>query len=419
MRVGSRRGVIVRAAAVSAVVVALGAIVLARPAPRSAASVETVSFSTSPALFPAFDPAISDYVVRCDPATPVQVSVSNSDGADTTTTVSVDGQTPQTGAFATTVSLGYGQEFSIEVVQGATTKEYFVRCLPDGFPTWTTARPGTPQAEYYVVAPALSFGAGTFYVMIYDTNGVPVWWLQVTDGREPVDAKLAANGDVLWTESDSALHALGAEERGLDGSVVDNTITADGYAPDHHDVQLLSNGNYLVMGQYGRCCYDLSGHGGPASATILDDVIQEVTPGGTAVWTWDAADHIGVDEVVGQWWSSIVSSGSPYDTLHMNSVEEDAAGNLLVSFRHDGVYKITNPEAATDAGKIIWKLGGSAPTMEPGTQLTVVGDPVFTGGGDFGGQHYARFFDAGDGHEYVTLHDNGTNLGRPPRGVRY
>src|SRR6185295_18121840 len=102
----------------------------------------------------------------------------------------------------------------------------------------------------------------------------------------------------------------------------------------------------------------------------------------------------------------------------MNSVERDASGDLLVSFRHlDAVYKIKNPQAATNAGKIVWKLGGTAPTMEPGTLLAISGDPVFAGGGGFGGQHYAHYYDAGDANVYVTLHDNGTNLGRPPRGV--
>jgi hypothetical protein len=417
-RVKSMRRLMKRAAVLAALMVAVGVTVLAAPATRSAASVGTVSFSTTPALYPAFDPAVSDYVVRCDAGAPVQVSVSNSDGADTTTTVSVDGQAPQTGAFVASVSLGQGQEFTITVTQGATTKEYFVRCLPADFPTWTSDRPGTPQAEYYVVAPALGSGTGR-YVIIYDTNGVPVWWMAPPPGRKPVDAKLTATGDVLWTESDTSGVALDAAERGLDGSTVDDSITPDGYSSDQHDVELLPNGNYLVMGDYSRCCYDLSSYGGPANAPILDNVIQEVTPSGLAVWTWDAADHIGVDELLPQWWGAAAQFGAPFDTLHINSAEMDATGNLLVSFRYEGVYKVTNPTAATNAGKIIWKLGGTAPTMEPGTQLTVVGDPVFAGGGDFGGQHYARFFDAGDGNEYVTLHDNGSNTGRPPRGVRY
>src|SRR5450432_3986219 len=125
------------------------------------ASVDTVKFSTSPALFPVFDPTISDYVVRTNGTTSVQVTVTNSDGSDTTTTVSVDGQTPIVGGFSTQVTLDQGQGFKIAVVQDATSKNYYVRTLGNGFPTWGSQHPGSPQAEYYVVAPVPSTGAGT------------------------------------------------------------------------------------------------------------------------------------------------------------------------------------------------------------------------------------------------------------------
>lgn len=402
----------------------LGVMIMVAPAANSTASVGTVQFSTTPALYPAFSSAVSDYVTRCTATTAVQVSVSNSDPSDTTTTVSVDGQAPTVGGFTASVSLGLGQGFTITATQGATSKNYYVRCLPNGFPTWTSARPGTPQAEYYVVVPVPSTGVGIAnrYVTIYDTNGVPIWWILPPSGYRPVDAKPLPNDDILWTESEtsSAIRGLKAEHRRLDGSIVDDAIAPIGYQLDAHEVQLLPNGNYLVIGTYGRCCYNLSSHGGPASATVRDSVMQEVTPGGVAVWTWLAADHIGLDEVGAQWWTSIVQGGTPYDVFHLNSTERDSAGDILISLRHaNSVYKITSPTAPTNPGDVIWKLGGSAPTMEPGTRLIVSGDPVFAAGGGFGGQHIPRYFDAGDGNIYVTLHDNGSSLGRPPRGVRY
>jgi hypothetical protein len=99
----------------------------------------------------------------------------------------------------------------------------------------------------------------------------------------------------------------------------------------------------------------------------------------------------------------------------------DANGDLLVSFRYmNAIYKVTNPASSANAGRIIWKLGGSASATEPGTRLTVSGDPAFSKGGlGLGGQHYPRYFNAGDGNLYVTLHDNSNDRGRPPRGVRY
>jgi hypothetical protein len=392
----------------------------------SHASVNTEGFTNSPALYPAFDPAVRDYVVVLTNTTQViQFTVTNSDASDTTTMVSVDGHAPTAGTFTTSITLTQGQGFKIRAVQGATSRDYYVRSLPNGFPTWGSQRSGSPQAEYYVVVPVPasgSVGTPNRYISMYDTNGVPIWWTRPVNPHRPVDAKLLPNDDILWTESDGngAAAGLKAEHHRLDGSIVDDTIAPDGYTSDAHEIQRLANGNYLVIGSADRCCYDLSSHGGPASATIRDCIIQEVTPGGTAVWTWKAGDHVGIDETQQQWWSSIIYAGSPYDVFHLNSAVTDAASNLLISLRHaNAVYKLVNPTNQTTPGKIIWKLSGSVPTMEVGTKLTVSGDPIFIAGGGFGGQHYARWFDAGDGLLYVTLHDNGSSLSRPPRGVMY
>src|SRR5438309_576471 len=144
----------------------------------SHASVNTVRLTNSPALDPAFDPAVRDYVILLTSTTQVvQVTVANSDASDTTTTVSVDGHAPTAGAFTTSVSLTQGQGFKIRAVQGATSKDYWVRSLPNGFPTWGSQRSGSPQAEYYVVVPVPASGAvGTpnRYITMYDTNGVPI-----------------------------------------------------------------------------------------------------------------------------------------------------------------------------------------------------------------------------------------------------
>ena len=408
-----------RPAGGSAAAVALGVLVAVLAGPSTAAG--TVTITATPGLYPAFSSAVSDYVVRCTGSSPVKVNVSSS---GTSAAFTVDGRQAPSGS-TTAVSLKQGQSFTIGVTpQGGTAQNYFVRCLPSGFPTWTSSRPGSPQAEYYLVAPSFStgFGQASRYIAVFDTNGVPIWWTLPPSPYKPVDAKLLPNGDVLWTEMQGADATLGytAEEHRLDGSPVDQTISPVGYQSNAHEVQRLANGDYLVTGSYARSGYNLSSHGGPSSATIRDDVIQEVTPGGSAVWTWDAADHVGLDEVDPQWWTGIVRGPSPYDVFHMNSAVTDSSGNLLVSLRFaDAVFKVANPAGTTNRGKIVWKLGGSAPTKEPGTRLTIVGDPVFASGGGFGGQHYPRFFDAGDGNLYVTLHDNGTGRGRAPRAVRY
>src|ERR1051325_4500797 len=86
----------------------------------------------------------------------------------------------------------------------------------------------------------------------------------------------------------------------------------------------------------------------------------------------------------------------------MNSVEPDGDG-YIISQRHlNAIYRI---DRAT--GNIVWKLSGS-PRLE---SLAFEGDPY----GNFSGMHDARRLSDGT----VSVYDNGSPTGRPPRAVRY
>jgi len=414
----ARRGLaLVRLAVACATALVLSLVVGVDVGPAAAA---VTGVSTTPALYPAFNTGISDYVVRCTPTTPVKVTVTAPSG----TTVLVDGQ-PWSGT-AISVSLNYEQSFTIQATTSGNTQDYYVRCLPSGFPTWTSQRSGSPQAAYYVVAPSLGFRASR-WVIIYDTNGVPMWWMAPATNL-PLDAKLVQNAgrtDLLWTDMQSGNVNVGpgAEEHSLDGSFtrtihIVSPLGGPTYNLNPHEVQLLTNGDYLVIGDYARSGVNLSSIGGATSATILDDVVQEVTPGGVAVWTWDVYNHVGINEVDSQWRSTATSGNGAHDVFHINSAVNDASGNLLVSLRYtNAVFYVTNPSSSTNPGKVIWKLGGTTTQQDGGKVLTI--SDANCSGSCFGGQHYARFYDAGDGNVYVTLHDNGTGRGRAPRAVRY
>jgi hypothetical protein len=91
-----------------------------------------------------------------------------------------------------------------------------------------------------------------------------------------------------------------------------------------------------------------------------------------------------------------------FDPTHVNAVEP-VGGDLLVSMRNtDAVYRIRMRD-----GKIRWKLGGTRTRRS----LRVLADPT-----DYplGGQHDVRAW-----RGTVTIHDNGTDLERFPRVVRY
>jgi Arylsulfotransferase (ASST) len=364
-----------------------------------------VDVATTPELYPAFRPEISDYVVRCD-GTPVQVQVTTSGNGR----AAVDGQPAQAGPFTASVPLAENQEFSVSTSGGGATGNYHVRCLPAGFPSWTAERTGETQARWYIVTPVTAPPA---FVIIFDTNGVPVWWFQKDTGR-PSDAKLLPNGHLAWVFPSAGGFGSNPdsqyEERTLDGSLVRHISTV-GSPTDHHDLQPLPNGNYLLLTYVPRDHVDLSPYGGPSDATVLDAEIQEIDPTGALVWSWNSKDHIGLEET-GRWYDAQVIDLPPklpdgrtaYDIIHINAVQP-AGDHILFSGRHlDAVYEIDR-----STGDIEWKLGGTTTPQS----LTIVGDAFSAS--DFGGQHDVRVLDDGT----VTLHDNGTARGRAPRALRF
>jgi hypothetical protein len=354
--------------------------------------------AAEPSLTPAFNPRVPDYVVSC--TTPVRMSFHAPPGV----AVSVDGGRPRHGAFRTSVSISAGQGFRFLVSAAHHDHAYGVRCLPSDFPGSSANRVGRPQAAWYVVAPCCLWD----YAAIYDTNGVPVWWLHT---RRPVlDASLLPDGDVgVGMAKGYGLSLARFNEYRLDGSFVRTFSIPNGISTDRHELQVLPNGDYIVVARVPRAGVDLRPYGGPANATVLDALIAEVSPLHKLVWSWNSKDHVNLAET-GRWYQRgllahpVQLSGRrvAYDIVHINAVAPYGRG-LLVSLRNtDAVYAIDKP-----SGAVVWKLGGT-PTPQ---SLRIIGDDA----PDFGGQHDVRALPDGT----VTLFDNGTGRDRAPRALRF
>jgi Arylsulfotransferase (ASST) len=364
----------------------------------------TVTVTASPALAPAFDPAIPDYVLRCQRKQPVQLSVTASSGA----TVSVDSEPFRAGAFTTAVPLSAGQSFRLVVRAGAEDTTYRVRCLPADFPDYAVETSGTSQAAFYVVDPCCH----RRYVIIFDSNGVPVWWLRLPN--YVLESSLLPNGNIgVGVDAGGALaqgmsNARFSEYR-LDGTFVRTFSIPDGTPTDRHELKVLPNGDYLVVAHVPRRGVNLHRFGGPRHATVFDGMLAEVSPRGRLLWSWSSKGHIRLAET-GRWFKGwvlrhparLAPGHTGYDIVHINSVEPYRHG-FLVSFRHlDAIYYIRKP-----SGRIVWKLGGTHTSRS----LRIIGDRFRR---DFGGQHDARVLPDGT----VTLFDNGTGRRRPPRALR-
>jgi len=242
-----------------------------------------------------------------------------------------------------------------------------------------------------------------FHSMILDKLGSLIYYKKFNFTES--DFKLHPDGRMSYAYS-PGIPAL-AKFHIMDSTfnVVDS-VRCSGILTDNHDLQILPNGHFLMMGYEFRIM-DLSsyhwfnGNGTPGSTTasVKCGIIQELDENKNLVFSWYAADHYQFGDVQEKW----LSGPNNVDWTHFNSVALDNDGNILVSLRHfSEVTKINRTN-----GNIIWRLGGKQ------NQFTFLNDP-YKG---FDGQHDARRISNGN----ITIYDDGINSTpfHPARGVEY
>jgi hypothetical protein len=319
-------------------------------------------------LDPPFRPDIHDYVLICAAgANEVTYTATAMPGG----TVSVDGVVSMAGQ-RTLLENG-----ALVVTVGG--EEYFVRCLPADFPEITAVKTGDVAPGYYLMENGVAGPPGTGrFLMMLDTNGVPVWYRRVSPGE--MDFKLLPNGHLASMPFVRTVFNIdpnvGYNERQLDGTLV-RTVKASGGPTDFHDLVQLPNGNYLVVAYRQRTVASLPAAFGTCGTNdkVVDGVVQEVTPTGTLVSEWSTQTHIDPSEVVVPLCDSTAVTGSmpptnAVDYAHVNAVDYDAATNqVIVTARHlNAIFWID-----WSTKKVIRKLGGKGTNPDNPAVFTFVG----------------------------------------------
>jgi hypothetical protein len=252
-------------------------------------------------------------------------------------------------------------------------------------------RPADASDDYLFLAP--SSGAGQRGTLILDGRGDVVWFRPTTPltAMNFRPAVFKGKPVLTWWE--------GKAERGLGRGyyvIMDDTyrviarLPARGRRFDLHECTLTRRGTALVTSHVIRPA-NLSSVGGPARGPVIGSVVQEIAiPSGRVLFEWRSLDHVAIEESYASY------TGHAYDYFHINSIDVDADGNLLVSARNTwAVYKIHRK-----TGKVLWRLGGKRSDfrMGPGTR--------------FAWQHDARHHDEG---RLISIFDNSAEPPVAPR----
>jgi hypothetical protein len=237
-------------------------------------------------------------------------------------------------------------------------------------------------------------GGGKPYNVIFDNNGMPIWYQRMPDERR--DMKVQHNGVMTMLARDGGNHFNGFDTH---YRLITNYWAVNGYGVDEHELQVLADGTYLLVGLRSETV-DMSRYvvGGNPAASVTEQIIQEFTSAGELIFQWRAWDHLDVRDE--QQFINIL--GGSFDFPHMNAIDIDTDGNILLSSRNTSeITKINR-----DTGDILWRLGGAH------NQFTFVNDPL----NGPRNQHAIRMVAT----NRYTLFDNG-NLHNPPvsRGVEY
>ena len=174
--------------------------------------------------------------------------------------------------------------------------------------------------------------AADFRVQQYEGKPVLTWW------QDPliVNGSRTA-GDVI---ANSAYQEI-AEIR-----------AGNGYQPDLHEFQITPQGTALITVFDAIDC-NLSAVGGPRDGAVADTLLQEIDlKTGLVVYEWHSLDHVSLQNSYSS--AAPTSLREPFDYFHINSIDVEQDGELLVSSRNTWAAYDVDPKT----GQVRWELGG-------------------------------------------------------------
>ncbi len=255
----------------------------------------------------------------------------------------------------------------------------------------TPAKAGAAPGDLFL---APYQGVGTAGPMIAEQNGSLVWFHPLPAGEAATNFRVQeyeGKPVLSWWQGHILEVGFGQGEDEIYNTSyepVARVRAGNGYHADLHEIRL-SGENTAWIDMFDPIYMNLSSVHGAANGVILDSVVQEIdVKTGLVMWEWHALGHIPPAES----YKPVSHSSSPWDYVHINSVDPGTNGDVLLSSRSMwGLYDVD-----LQSGAIRWRLGGKHSSFKQGA------------GTQFYWQHDAEFQPGG----LISVFDNGSD---PPK----
>ncbi len=228
-------------------------------------------------------------------------------------------------------------------------------------------------------------------------NGGLIWFDPVAQNDAATDFReqfYQGKPVLTWWEGNEAAGVGSGEDVILNSSyqVVKVVTAGNGLIADLHEFELTARDTALITAEY-PVIVNATSVKGSAQEVVLDSVVQEIDiPTGLVLFQWDSLDHVPLAASYSTLPTKAHAAngiGNPFDYFHLNSIQPDTDGNLLISSRNTwAVYKLNQ-----STGAIMWTLGGKKSSFRLGP------------GASFAFQHDVRVRAYGD--QFVTMFDDG------------
>ncbi len=223
-----------------------------------------------------------------------------------------------------------------------------------------------PSAGDIFITPAT--GPGQDGPMILEPNGALVWFKPVPTGVNTSDLRVQqfeGKPVLTWWEG-QIIDGHGRGEDYIYNTAYESVATVhagNGLQADLHEFDLTPQGTALISA-YEPIHANLSSIGsppGPSDGLLNDCVVQEIdVRTGLVMFEWHALGHVPLSYS----YAPVPHlSSTPYDYFHLNSIQPQADGDLLIGSRNTwAAYMIS-----TAGGATVWTLGGKRSSFTLGS----------------------------------------------------